>query len=99
MCTFDPRYAANSIAPDLSTEKRLEYLQNEHDKILDMLDGAEDCKWIYQSLIQLSKMRKSMSNEWPNSKETVFGWLAELRKLDPVRIGRWNDLERDLQAM
>ncbi|CAD6583084.1 MAG: Rab geranylgeranyltransferase [Alectoria sarmentosa] len=54
MCTFDPKYAAESMVPDLTASERLMYVRDEIVKVQAMLDGAEDCKWIYQSLISLS---------------------------------------------
>lgn len=96
MCTFDPHLCHHAMASHLTPDKRLEYITGEIDKILDMLDGAEDCKWIYQSLIQLSTMYKASSGAWPDQAAGIRGWLSELRKLDPLRTGRWTDLDRAL---
>lgn len=98
MCTFDPHLCQDTVAPHLTPDQRLEYIIGEIDKILEMLDGAEDCKWIYQSLIQLSTMYKASSGMWPDQAASISDWLSELRKLDPLRTGRWTDLERALQT-
>lgn len=98
MCTFDPRYASESMAPCLSTEERIKYVAAEIEKITEMLDGAEDCKWIYQSLINLSLLYKISSDQWPVQKEHIHGWIDQLRKLDPLRIGRWNELTRQVRS-
>lgn len=68
----------------------------EIDKLLEMLDEAEDCKWIYQSLIQLSRMHNSQSHKWPVRENQIRSWFAELKKLDPLRNGRWNDIEQQI---
>lgn len=85
------------MAPHLSQSERTEYLCDEIQAIEEMLDGAEDCKYIYQALIDctmlLSKVRGSMP---ASDQERVLGWLSELKKLDPLRSGRWLDLERTL---
>lgn len=65
MGNFDSNRAEDSIAPDLSSIQKAEYLNNEYEKILDMKDGAEDCKWIYQSLIQFSINFKNLGHGSP----------------------------------
>ena len=96
--TFDPKYVNVSIAPHLSLDQRLEYISLEHEKVLEMLDGAEDCKWIYQSLIQISVLYKSLGNEWPAAGKQIKNWIRELKQLDPLRKGRWHDIEKSLES-
>ena len=98
MSTFDPKYAADSMAPDLSEEERSEYVTQEIGRLQEMLDGAEDCKWIYQSLISLSILHKSLRAKWPVGLSEIGHWGDELTKLDPLRAKRWADLRRDLEA-
>ena len=98
MSTFDPRCAADSMAPDLSGEERLEYVTQEIGRLQEMLDGAEDCKWIYQSLISLSILYKSLGGKWPVEQTEIGHWVDELARLDPLRVNRWADLRRDLEA-
>lgn len=87
-----------SILQPISNANRTAYLEQEIDSIREMLDGAEDCKWIYLALLQCSQAYLDI--EAGNKKVTtqeMSGWLAELRKLDPLREGRWRDLERSLK--
>ncbi|OAX83246.1 hypothetical protein ACJ72_02391 [Emergomyces africanus] len=97
MCTFDPLLASGSMAPNLTDADRLEYLANEVEAITEMLDGEEDCRWIYQALINcsviISRVEGSMSTKM---KQQVSGWVGELKRLDPLRQGRWLDLEASL---
>lgn len=97
MACFDTSLSWRTMAPHLSQSERTEYLCDEIQAIEEMLDGAEDCKYIYQALIDctmlLSKVRGSMP---ASDQERVLGWLSELKKLDPLRSGRWLDLERTL---
>lgn len=81
------------IIVDCTNADRIDYLDQEIDGIRDMLDGAEDCKYIYQALLDYS--RRYLELEAGNKKVTTAemrGWLDELRKIDPLREGRWNDL-------
>lgn len=96
MCTFDPMYAGSSMAPDLSQDQRLDYTSKQIESLLDMLDGAEDCKWIYQSLLQLCLVHRDNSGTWPPQKQEMPKWVEELRTLDPLRAGRWTDLKKNL---
>ncbi|KAF9888119.1 Rab geranylgeranyltransferase [Aspergillus nanangensis] len=97
MCTFDPTISEQTMAPNLSDSERLDYLRGEMEEIQDMLDGAEDCKYVYQALIEctllISKVEGRLSNA---DQQKVLSWLSELKKLDPLRYGRWLDFERSL---
>ena len=97
MCTFDPATSGQTMAPNLSQSERLDYVRQEIEEIQDMLDGAEDCKYIYQALIDCtllaSKIKGTMSND---DQQKVLSWISELKEMDPLRRGRWLDFERSL---
>lgn len=99
MCTFDPATSGQTMAPNLSQSERLDYVRQEIEEIQDMLDGAEDCKYIYQALIDCtllaSKIQGTMSSD---DQQKVLSWISELKKMDPLRRGRWLDFERSLCA-
>ena len=97
MSTFEPKYDDCSIAPHLSSDQRLEYIGLEYKKVLEMLDGAEDCKWIYQSLIHISMLYNTFSNDWPAPLGQIQNWIHELKRLDPLRMGRWQNIEEGLK--
>lgn len=102
MSTLDPSSPLNSsnyarktaILSAITNADRLEYLEQEIESIKDMLDGAEDCKYIYQALLEYSRLYLEVEagNKMVTTKEMAT-WLAELRKLDPLREGRWRDME------
>jgi geranylgeranyl transferase type-2 subunit alpha len=98
MCTFDPDIAKKTMAPNLSQADRLAYIAGEREFILDLLEDAKDCKWVYQALIECTlvaaKVAGSLSLE---AKRQIQNWLVELRRLDPLRKGRWDNLEESLQ--
>jgi len=96
MCTFDPRYASKSMAPNLTLEERKEYLLLEIEKVADMLDGADTCKWIYQSLIHLRMLYKELSKDSPTQPDGTVRELKALLELDPLRAGRWIDLQKQI---
>ena len=101
VCAFshEERYTKQSIVPDLLNEERIEYLSKEIESLVEMLDGAEDCKWIYQRLIELCVMHYELAKSWAGSidKAKVLEWVEELKKLDPLRRGRWLDLEASIR--
>lgn len=86
------------MAPNLSNTERLEYAQREIDEIQDMLDGAEDCKYIYQALIECTLLESKIQGTVPSveQKKNILNWLSELKRLDPLRQGRWLDFEKSL---
>lgn len=98
MCTFDPTKASQTMAPNLTKVERLEYIRREIEEIQEMLDGAEDCKYLYQALIDCTLLAARVEGTLPDGaqKAQVFEWLSELKKLDPLRSGRWRELEQAL---
>jgi geranylgeranyl transferase type-2 subunit alpha len=96
---FTPEYAHLSIAPGLSNAERLSYTESEIAKLLDLLQEEKDSKWVYQSLIQLATSYGAVAEgQWPEraGKENLRIWMGELRRLDPLRLGRWADMERNM---
>ena len=86
-----------AILEPCTNRDRLHYLEQELDNVREMLDGAEDCKYIYQALLEYSQ--QYLEAEAGNKKVTrieMKGWLDELRKIDPLREGRWADLKKAL---
>ena len=98
MSTLDPSNRQSVTILDPCTNgNRLDYLEQELDNVKEMLDGAEDCKYIYQALLEYSQ--QYLEVEAGNKKVTTMemrGWLDELRKIDPLREGRWADLEKKM---
>jgi geranylgeranyl transferase type-2 subunit alpha len=106
MSTLDPKSPINSadyarktaILSPVSDADRTAYLGQELESIKEMLDGAEDCKYIYQALLEYSKRYIDLGvDDTVTTKEAMAGWLTELRKLDPLREGRWRDMERSME--
>ena len=46
MCSLDPDTASQTMVPNFSNTERLKYIRQEIEVIEEMLDGAEDCKYI-----------------------------------------------------
>lgn len=98
MCSFDPAVAPNTMAPNLGDNERVIYLRRELETLSDMLDGAEDCKWIYQALIHCTLLVSRIGGDLSvETRQNLSEWLTELKKLDPLRKGRWIDLEESLK--
>ena len=87
-----------TITPNFTLEDRIDYVTRQLVSIRDMLDGAEDCKWIYSALLEYTLAFCQMENRLPrdDENEDCRTWLAELKKLDPLRSGRWEDLDNAL---
>ncbi|KAL8666441.1 MAG: hypothetical protein Q9202_001464 [Teloschistes flavicans] len=86
------------IVPALPQNAKLQHINTQIDDLLEMLDGAETSKWIYQRLVELALMGRELDDDeggrWPVGIEAVEGWVGKLEELDPLRRGRWEDLRR-----
>ncbi|PQE17173.1 hypothetical protein CJF32_00009024 [Rutstroemia sp. NJR-2017a WRK4] len=60
----------------------------------------DDCKWVYNALLEYTLAVCEMEERLPGHDEVedCKAWLSQLRKLDPMREGRWNDLEKSLKS-
>ncbi|KAL4932724.1 Rab geranylgeranyltransferase BET4 [Aspergillus undulatus] len=98
LCIFDPAKSSQTMAPNLTQSERLEYIHREIKEIQEMLDGAEDCKYLYQALIDCTLLAARVEGTKPDGAQRtqVLDWLSELKKLDPLRAGRWLELEQSL---
>ena len=99
MTTLTDYVGHTTITPNLTPGDRAEYVTRQLVILKDMLDGAEDCKWIYNALIEYTMALCRMEERAPNSDERqdCTTRLAELRELDPDRSGRWDDLGKSLR--
>ena len=83
----------------LTKEDRLRYMRRELGKLEDLLEGAEDCKWIYQALLYYASIYHSLLGDNEESMRLQSNdWLSQLKKLDPLRSNRWNDLAMSLNT-
>lgn len=85
------------IVHDLTNGERQKYFENEMEYIKEILEDETDCKWIYEGLLGLAEAYLEV-DAGPGAVTTkdMRAWLAELMRLDTLRRGRWEDLERRL---
>lgn len=80
-----------------SSSEQTETIEEQMAVIRELLDDTTDCKWIYQNLLQLWEQRNSVHDVGKlDEVDVAQQWLAQLRKLDPLRRGRWLDWEHRL---
>ncbi|KAH7134817.1 hypothetical protein B0J13DRAFT_91493 [Dactylonectria estremocensis] len=86
------------IAPHLTVDERKSYILREIVDIKDLLEDYQDIKWIYEALVEYTSALWQLTGEVREQQEQsdVEAWLAKLRELDPMRTGRWKDLETQL---
>jgi geranylgeranyl transferase type-2 subunit alpha len=86
-----------SIVPSLSRGDRVEYISRQLVDLRDMLEDAEPehRKWICNALFQYTLALCELDERKPDDDEQVDlqTWLGQLRKLDLLRAGRWDDME------
>lgn len=95
MTTLTDHVGHATITPNFTNKERVEFVTRQLADLKEMLEGAEDNKWIYNALIEYSLALCEMEERRPrpDEKQDCIFWLIELRKLDPLRKGRWDDLE------
>lgn len=87
------------MAPELSDDERLNYVKAEQEFIEDLLEDAEDSKWVYQALMECALIEaKLLGRLSADVRRKIRAWLAKLKELDPLRSGRWADTEQSLLA-
>lgn len=85
------------IALDLTNNDRQKYYAHEMEYIQEILEDETDCKWIYEGLLRLAV--SYLQVEGGTKAFTTMdmrSWLEQLKRLDPLRNGRWEDLGRNL---
>ncbi|KAI0834041.1 protein prenylyltransferase [Hypoxylon sp. FL0890] len=90
----------STITPALTITERVAYLRKEIDWIKDLLEDYTDTKWIYEALLEYTVALKSLAEHGSENIqiEDPSKWLAKVRVLDPMRAGRWDDVEKQLCA-
>lgn len=70
-------------------------------RLQELLEDADDCKWIYQRLVELSVEVRVLAGAWPPdvADAGTREWLDKLEALDPLRAGRWRDLRRRIEGV
>ncbi|KAL5118999.1 Rab geranylgeranyltransferase [Pleosporales sp. CAS-2024a] len=85
------------IVPDLTNGERQRHYEHEMSYIKEILEDETDCKWVYESLLMLAEafLEVDAGTGLVTTKD-MSDWLGELKRLDPLRRGRWEDLGRRL---
>lgn len=95
----DHQGRATTMAPALTLSDRSNYLRREIDEIKDLLSDYQDVKWIYEALLEYSLALGRLEQDKPReSGGDAQVWLEKVRALDPMRRGRWADIEGQLQS-
>ncbi|KAF2866118.1 geranylgeranyl transferase type 2 subunit alpha [Massariosphaeria phaeospora] len=100
MSTISPACPAhNRLVLDLSNGERQEHYEHEMEYIREILDDETDCKWIYEALLYLASAYLEVEGGTQAfSTRDMRGWLDQLKRLDPLRKGRWEDLGSTLNV-
>lgn len=82
-----------TITLNLSDQEKVSYINREIEDIKDLLEDYDDCKLLYERLMDYTLELATLERRHPSSDEktALKTWLLKLRELDPLRTGRWND--------
>ncbi|KAK4166744.1 geranylgeranyl transferase type-2 subunit alpha [Cladorrhinum sp. PSN259] len=86
-----------TITPAFTLEERISYVSREIEEIKDLLEDYEDVQLIYEALVDYTLYLSRLEERKPTEeeREDLVSWVGQLKELDPMRNGRWADLERD----
>lgn len=89
------------IAPNLGTEERAALVRKELEEINELVEDYADVKLVYEALLEYSLALKSLQSggsqgDADGINDDLLGWLEKLRELDPMRRGRWDDIQKSL---
>ena len=95
MTTLTDPKAYATIVPELTNEERIEYVKSQLSNLSEVAEEADDCKWVYEALMEYTLAYSKLESRAPaaDEMENCNLWLAKMRKLDPKRSGRWDDIE------
>jgi len=82
---------------NFTREDRVAYLTREIDEIKELLEDYDDVKLIYEGLFEYTLYLCQLEERQPDEIEraNLVAWLGKLKQLDPMRNGRWADLEKE----
>ncbi|KAK1458904.1 geranylgeranyl transferase type-2 subunit alpha [Colletotrichum melonis] len=89
------------IAPSLSSTEKASYVRREIEDIKDLLEDYDDITWIYKALLDYMRALPRIEGRELNEEETeeLQTWMTKVRQLDPMRNGRWTDLEQECSLL
>ncbi|KAF0328199.1 geranylgeranyl transferase type-2 subunit alpha [Colletotrichum asianum] len=87
----------SKIARNLSQEERATYVKREIEDIKELAEDYDDVVGIYKALLDYTRTLPQIEGRSLSDDETddLKNWMAKVRKLDPMRSGRWSDLEKE----
>lgn len=86
-----------SIVLDLTTEEQIEIYEQEIERIREITEDFDDCKWVYEALIMYTLSYRQLEGAKPVDEKELQEWLNDLQRLDPMRSGRWEELAAKLK--
>lgn len=87
----------NEVAPSLTAEERLEVLKAEIKSIEELEELEPDNKWCLLSLVEYEGYRNRLTGDSVD-KSALINRLEKLKKSDPMRLNRYNYLEKKLAS-
>lgn len=82
------------IVLDLTNDERQRHYEHEMEYIKEILEDETECKWIYEALLDLAEGYLLVeAGTTAITTVEMKAWLSQLKRLDPLRHGRWVDLE------
>ena len=94
MTTLTDSKGYELIVPELTNEERINYVRSQLENLNEVVEEADDCKWVYEALLEYTLASSKLEAREPSLEERnrCELWLKKMRGLDPKRRGRWDDI-------
>ncbi|KAK0634748.1 hypothetical protein B0T17DRAFT_586469 [Bombardia bombarda] len=89
-----------TITPAFTQEDRVTYVLREIEGVKELLEDYDD-KLIYEALLDYTLYLCQLEERQPEAGERadLVVWLRKLMVIDPMRSGRWTDMEKNYGLM
>lgn len=81
------------IVRDLSTREQIDIYQQELERIKEIGEDFDDCKWVFEALIMYTLAYAKLDRADASSGDDLHDWIRKLNTFDPMRRGRWDELK------
>lgn len=88
-----------SIICPMTLSERIKLISREIEMVKNLLEDYDDVKWIFKMLLEYTLLLHKLRNHplSGNEKSELESWVAQIKKLDPQRSNRWNELAEELR--
>ncbi|KAK8149970.1 Rab geranylgeranyltransferase [Beauveria asiatica] len=88
-----------AIVPEMDVNDKVKLISRQVDFIKDLLEDYHDVKWIFEMLLEYTLLTYKLRNEplGVEQSQELESWVTSIKRLDPQRFNRWQELAEKLK--